>query len=71
MDDTWRGTSARMREAFSRLTPERLAQPPTKQGLPGVTDLTSLISFYAFHESYHVGQLGYARRLLGQAGIAD
>ena len=71
MEDTWRATSGRMREAFAELTPARLGHAPTKQGLPGVTDLTSLISFYAFHESYHVGQLGYARRLLGHRGIAD
>jgi uncharacterized damage-inducible protein DinB len=61
-----------MRQAFEKLTAERLGQPPSpaRQSLPGVTDLTSLISFYAFHESYHVGQLGYARRLLGREGIA-
>ena len=61
-----------VREAFAQLTSERLAQAPSpaRQSLPGVTDLTSLITFYAFHESYHVGQLGYARRLLGRDGIA-
>ena len=71
IEDAWRATSARMREGFERLTPERLAELPKKQGLPGVTDLASFITFMAFHESYHVGQLGYVRRLLGKKTIAD
>ena len=71
LEEAWRATGGRMRGAFAGLTPERLDAVPKKQGLPGVTNVATLIGFFAFHESYHVGQLGYARRLLGFKGIAD
>jgi uncharacterized damage-inducible protein DinB len=70
LEQAWRGTSHRMRDAFAGLTPDRLTATPARQGLPGVTDVASLIAFYAFHESYHVGQISYARRLLGKSGLA-
>jgi uncharacterized damage-inducible protein DinB len=70
LEDAWSASSGRMRQVFERLTPDKLAELPKKEGLPGVTDVASFITFMAFHESYHVGQLGYARRLLGHSGVA-
>jgi uncharacterized damage-inducible protein DinB len=69
LENAWRDTRGRMREAFEALTDAKLAEPANRS-LPGVKTLADLIAFSAFHESYHVGQMGYVRRLLGQTGIA-
>ena len=59
-----------MRDGFAGLTEEFLAAAPTGRALPGVTDNASMIAFSAFHESYHVGQMGYLRKMLGHSGVA-
>ena len=59
-----------MREAFAKLNEEFLSATPTGRPLPGVTDNASLIAFSAFHESYHIGQMGYLRKMLGHTGVA-
>jgi hypothetical protein len=69
LENAWRDTRGRMRDAFAALTEEKLAEPAGRS-LPGVKSVADLIAFSAFHESYHVGQMGYVRRLLGQSGIA-
>jgi hypothetical protein len=66
----WQNTRGQMRDAFSALTDADLAAPPAGRPLPGVTNMAGLISFLAFHESYHVGQMGYLRKMLGHSGIA-
>jgi len=60
----------RLKERFASLTDEELEGPPTVTYLPGVTTLAAQIAFYAFHESYHVGQLGYVRKSLGHTRVA-
>ncbi|NOT34959.1 MAG: hypothetical protein HOP12_12420 [Candidatus Eisenbacteria bacterium] len=51
------------------LTPEQLAAPTTVTRLPGrpANSLEMLLSFH-FHETYHVGQLGLLRRVVGRPG---
>lgn len=70
LEGAWRSTHGRMRDAFTGLTAARLAEPYTGK-LPGATDLAGAIAFHAFHEAYHVGQLGYLRRQLGFSAVAD
>lgn len=70
IEDAWHATRSRMRDTFAGLTDEALSTVPAGRPLPGVTDMASLIAFIAFHESYHVGQMGYVRRLLGHSGVA-
>ena len=70
IEAAWQDTRRRMREAFAGLTDERLAAAPSGQPLPGVTSIAGFIAFLAFHESYHVGQMGYLRRQLGHSGVA-
>ena len=67
----WKDTHHRMRDAFAAATPQLLAEKAGRD-LPGLTDPTvaQMLAFLAFHESYHVGQLGYVKRLLGHAGVA-
>ena len=70
IEAAWKDTRGRMRDAFGALTDATLTAAPSGSTFPGVTNNAGLIAFYAFHESYHVGQMGYVRRLLGLGGIA-
>jgi len=65
----WRATHLAMRDAFAGLNEERLAEA-SPADLPGADSVARLIGFYAFHESYHVGQLGYIRKRLGHSAVA-
>lgn len=49
--------------ALSRLGPDDLERPA------GERTTGALLSFLQFHETYHVGQLGLARRLVGLPGV--
>ena len=60
----------RLKAKFAALTDEELAGPPADAHLPGVKTLADQIAGYAFHESYHVGQMAYVRKALGQSGVA-
>jgi len=70
IETAWHDTRARMREGFAALTDEILSAAPHGRPLPGVTDNAGLIAFSAFHESYHIGQMGYLRKMLGHSGVA-
>lgn len=69
IEQAWKATHGRMRDAFAALTNVQLASPSTVD-LPGATNLAGQIAFLAFHESYHVGQMGYVRKQLGHSAIA-
>jgi hypothetical protein len=70
IESGWTATHARMREAFAALTDSRLAEPSQGKPLPGAKTMGDRLAFFAFHESYHVGQMAYVRRLLGHSGVA-
>ena len=70
IEAAWHDTRARMRDCFAALTDEFLSGTPTGRPLPGVTDNASMIAFSAFHESYHIGQMGYLRKMMGHSGVA-
>jgi uncharacterized damage-inducible protein DinB len=70
VEAVWQATHGLMRDAFSGLTDARLAEPHQGPPLPGVTTLAGAIAFYAFHETYHVGQLGYLRKQMGHSPVA-
>jgi uncharacterized damage-inducible protein DinB len=59
----------RLRARLAALTPEDLARPATGPTFPGAKTLADQIAFFAFHESYHVGQLGYVRKALGHPSM--
>lgn len=53
-------------EAFEALSPEKLDEA-IPEGYPVLRNTVLFgVSFLALHESYHVGQLAYIRRLHGQ-----
>lgn len=62
--------SSRIRTQLSTATDDVLARPATMQLPGGTKTIADQIGFLAFHESYHVGQLAYIRKLLGHSGIA-
>ena len=70
IEEAWTATHARMRDAFAALTDEWLSRPSTGYPLPGAKTMGDRLGFLAFHESYHVGQMAYIRRLLGHTGVA-
>jgi uncharacterized damage-inducible protein DinB len=70
IEAAWHDTHARMRDAFAAITDAWLAEPSRGKPLPGAKTMADRLSFLAFHESYHVGQMAYVRRLIGRSGVA-
>jgi uncharacterized damage-inducible protein DinB len=59
----------RLGAAIAALPAERLHATFDGAKLPGrPTTLAEALAFFHFHESYHVGQLGMLRRLVGKEG---
>ena len=52
------------------VTEADLAAPATGRPLPGANTVIEKLAFIAFHESYHVGQIGFIRKQLGHSSIA-
>jgi len=59
-----------LKAKFASLTEADLAAPATGRPLPGANTVAEQLAFIAFHESYHVGQLGYIRKSIGYSPIA-
>jgi uncharacterized damage-inducible protein DinB len=70
IETAWKATHVAMRDAFDHVGEDRLAAPVSRRPVPGVENLVDLIAFCGFHESYHVGQIGFIRKQLGHSGIA-
>ena len=66
---TWTELHDALMKRIEEMTDGDLAAPvPIKFPIPDNTR-RGAISFIAYHEGYHVGQLSYARKLLGLAGL--
>jgi uncharacterized damage-inducible protein DinB len=53
------------------LTDDELAVPINAAvKLPNVNTVVEALAFFAFHEAYHVGQLGYVKKALGYPAVA-
>ena len=48
---------------------QQLTSPLQNPVGPGVQTLADQIAFFALHESYHMGQLGYIRKALGYSQL--
>jgi uncharacterized damage-inducible protein DinB len=59
-----------LREKLATITEDELAAPVTAVKLPNVATVGDALAFFAFHEAYHVGQLGYVKKALGYNAIA-
>jgi len=61
----WDEVSAKLTAALANVTPEGLSKV-APQGPPSFDGKVSgAVSFLAFHETYHVGQVSYLRKWLG------
>ena len=60
----WDDVSGRLAITLVDASPEALAAPVSK-GMTLDGKISGQISFLALHESYHVGQMAYLRKLLG------
>jgi len=66
MIETWETVQDRFLEAFAAMDPDRAAEPaPYSPGDHPDETLGSLLALVAFHQAYHVGQLGLGRRVAG------
>ena len=57
-------------EKIESMEEEQLSLPLEKPMPDGANTVAGLVRFMCFHESYHIGQLGLLRRLLGKPGLA-
>jgi hypothetical protein len=62
-------TGARLAARLPVMTDAELAAEATGHRLPGCRTVADQIGFLGLHESYHVGQLSYVRKLLGHSSI--
>jgi uncharacterized damage-inducible protein DinB len=63
----WQQSAGRLFDRLSELSDEDL-QSETFLALPGSDgSLLGTITYYAFHEAYHIGQLAVIRKALNQA----
>jgi hypothetical protein len=67
--DAWREMSIRVDRVLQAASPAEL-QRPSPEGVPTFNGLVSgALAACVFHESYHVGQLGYLTRWLGHGPL--
>jgi hypothetical protein len=59
----------RLQSALRSLTADDMARPAIGPQLPGASTLGEQIGFFALHDSYHVGQLGFIRKALGLSSL--
>jgi uncharacterized damage-inducible protein DinB len=64
-----RDVSPRLSTRLTSLKEDVLTKPATMQ-VPGTKTVADELAFFAFHDSYHVGQLSYIRKSLGYPGLA-
>jgi len=55
---------------WDALTPEAMAKPFGRTLPDGSDTVGGALAFVAWHEAYHLGQLGFMRRLAGKPGRA-
>jgi uncharacterized protein YndB with AHSA1/START domain/uncharacterized damage-inducible protein DinB len=67
----WRGVSAALLDRLPDLDASFLASPAPRRLPVEDRSMAGLVSFSVYHESYHVGQLGYLRKWLGRPGLVD
>lgn len=61
-------TESRIRARLDTITDAELEAEGAYEVAPMPKTVEGVISFLVFHETYHVGQLGYQRRFHGQEG---
>ena len=67
----WEETSELLMQRLAALSEEDLVAPPVARVPSTDATLRGAIGFFALHEAYHVGQMGYVRKWLGMTPIID
>jgi uncharacterized damage-inducible protein DinB len=65
----WGKASEELATILPQVAPDLWNQPHDKPTFDG--KVAGFIAFLAFHETYHVGQLGYLRKWLGYSALVD
>jgi len=65
----WKELTEKMPAALEGVKPEAMAEPATQPSPSFDGTIGGMVSFLAMHETYHVGQVVYVRRLLGHDRI--
>lgn len=65
-----RSTGARIAERLGALSDAEAAAPYSRTMPDGSSTVEGAAGFYAWHEAYHVGQIGLLRRASGKPGLA-
>lgn len=69
--DRWAALSEELMDRLERVTAEQLeGAPPPRVASPDGT-LRGALALLAFHDGYHVGQLGFVRKWLGFSPLLD
>lgn len=69
IEKAMRDVSQRLQAKLAALDDAQLAQPASMD-LPGAKTVADQVALFAFHDSYHVGQMGYIRKALGYPALA-
>lgn len=67
----WEELSTLLMERLGTLTDADLSMPPAARVPSTDATVRGAIGFFALHEAYHVGQMGYVRKWLGMSAIID
>ncbi len=68
----WNELTPTFRKALGTLSEDRLLTPIPQHPFPTTEDtLRGVLTFLAFHEAYHVGQIGFLRTFLGYPPVQE
>ncbi|MCP4631558.1 MAG: DinB family protein [candidate division Zixibacteria bacterium] len=65
LQEVWDDATKKLKERLDEITVEELDAEGPFEIKPLPKTIGGCISFLIFHESYHIGQIGYLRRFLG------
>ena len=67
----WTSVSDELTRQLGALDAGALAAPPPMRVSSADGTLRGAVTLFAFHEAYHVGQMGYLRKWLGHSPLVD
>ena len=67
----WEQVHAELEAAFARAPANMLDRPLPSAGAHGESHIRDRLAFYAWHEGYHTGVIGAARKAIGLPGPAE
>jgi hypothetical protein len=66
----WKDAAEHLKTALEEVSEETLAAA-SPEGIPSADGkISGLMDFFAYHDTYHIGQVAYLRCLLGHSAIA-